>query len=113
MERRKWPAEKRLEILREGIRTGQISEVCRRQGCSTAQYYKWQRQLLSSAPLIFEKKAGRPSRRGGEVPAGRIGVIPRRGEGKEPSREVCGIRIRCCRKRWRRWCRGRWSGRSC
>ena len=69
MERRKWPAEKRLEILLEGIRTGQISEVCRRQGCSTAQYYKWQRQLLSSAPLIFEKKAGRPSRREAKLEA--------------------------------------------
>jgi len=63
MERKRWPAEKRLEIVLEGIRTGQISEVCRRQGCSTAQYYEWQRQLLSSANLIFDKKAGRPSQR--------------------------------------------------
>jgi transposase-like protein len=69
MERRKWPAEKRLEIVLEGIRTGQISEVCRRQGCSTAQYYEWQRQLLSSANMIFDKKAGRPSQREAKLEA--------------------------------------------
>jgi transposase-like protein len=69
MERRKWPAEKRLEIVLEGIRTGQISEVCRRQGCSTAQYYEWQRQLLSSANRIFDKKAGRPSQREAKLEA--------------------------------------------
>jgi transposase-like protein len=69
MERRKWPAEKRLEIVLEGIRTGQISEVCRRQGCSTAQYYEWQRQLLSSANMIFDKKAGRPSQREAKLAA--------------------------------------------
>jgi len=69
MERRKWPAEKRLEIVLEGMRSGQISEVCRRQGCSTAQYYEWQRQLLSSANLIFDKKAGRPSQREAKLEA--------------------------------------------
>ena len=69
MERKRWPAEKRLEIVLEGIRTGQISEVCRRQGCSTAQYYEWQRQLLSSANMIFDKKAGRPSQREAKLAA--------------------------------------------
>jgi len=69
MERRRWPAEKRLEIVLEGMQTGQISEVCRREGCSTALYYKWQRQLRSSAKMIFEKKAGRPSQREAKLEA--------------------------------------------
>jgi transposase-like protein len=63
MERRKWPAEKRLEVVLEGIRSGQIAETCRHHGCSSAQYYEWQRQLLSGANLIFDKKVGRPSQR--------------------------------------------------
>lgn len=69
MERRKWPAEKRLEVVLEGIRSGQIAETCRRHGCSSAQYYEWQRQLLSSANLIFDKKAGRPSQREAKMEA--------------------------------------------
>lgn len=69
MERRKWPAEKRLEIVLEGMRTGQISEVCRREGCSTALYYKWQQQLRSSANLVFDQKAGRPSQREAKLEA--------------------------------------------
>ncbi len=60
--RKKWPAKKRLEIVLECIRTGQVAETCRRHGCSTTQYYDWQRQLMSSAELIFDKKRGRPSR---------------------------------------------------
>ena len=61
-DRKKWPAKKRLEIVLEGIRSGQVAETCRRHGCSSAQYYDWQRQLTSSAELIFDKKRGRPSK---------------------------------------------------
>lgn len=60
--KKKWPAKKRLEIVLEGIRSGQVAETCRRHGCSSAQYYDWQRQLTSSAELIFDKKRGRPSK---------------------------------------------------
>ncbi len=60
--RKKWPAKKRLEIVLEGIRTGEVAETCRRHGCSTAQYYDWQRRLTSSAEMIFDKKRGRPSK---------------------------------------------------
>lgn len=63
MGKKKWPSEKRLEIVLEGIRTGEIAETCRRHGCSTAQYYDWQRKLLGGADLIFDKKAGRPSKK--------------------------------------------------
>ena len=63
MGKKKWPSSARLEILLEGNRTGEIAETCRRHGCSTAQYYDWQRRLLGSAELIFDKKAGRPSKR--------------------------------------------------
>jgi len=61
-DRKKWPSKKRLEIVLEGIRAGQVAETCRRHGCSAAQYYDWQRQLMSSAELIFDKKRGRPSK---------------------------------------------------
>lgn len=60
--RKKWPATKRLEIVLEGIRNGQVAEACRRHGCSTTQYYDWQRQLMASADTIFDKKRGRPSK---------------------------------------------------
>jgi len=63
MGKKKWASEKRLEIVLEGIRTGEIAETCRRHGCSTAQYYDWQRKLLSNADLIFDKKVGRPSKK--------------------------------------------------
>ncbi len=63
MGKKKWASEKRLEIVLEGIRTGEIAETCRRHGCSTAQYYDWQRKLSGSADLIFDKKVGRPSKK--------------------------------------------------
>ena len=63
MGKKKWASEKRLEIVLEGIRTGEIAETCRRHGCSTAQYYDWQRKLSGSADLIFDRKVGRPSKR--------------------------------------------------
>jgi len=63
MGKKKWPSEKRLEIVLEGIRTGEIAETCRRHGCSSAQYYDWQRKLSGSADLIFDRKVGRPSRK--------------------------------------------------
>ena len=63
MGKKKWPSEKRLEIVLEGIRTGEIAETCRRHGCSSAQYYDWQRKLVSSADSIFDRKTGRPSKR--------------------------------------------------
>ena len=68
-QKRKWPAQKRLEIVLEGIRTGEVAETCRRHGCSTTQYYDWQRQLMSSAETIFEKKRGRPSQEGERMKA--------------------------------------------
>ena len=63
MGKKKWASEKRLEVVLEGIRTGEIAETCRRHGCSTAQYYEWQRKLLGSADSIFDKKVGRPSKK--------------------------------------------------
>jgi transposase-like protein len=62
-QKRKWPAQKRLEIVLEGIRTGEVAKTCRRHGCSSAQYYDWQRQLMSSAEVVFDKKRGRPSQK--------------------------------------------------
>ncbi len=60
--RKKWPAKKRLEIVLEAIRSGEVAETCRRHGCSTAQYYDWQRKLMTSADKVFDKKSGRPAK---------------------------------------------------
>ena len=56
-QKKKWPSAKRLEIVLEGIRTGQIAETCRRHGCAVTQYYDWQKTLMSSAEIIFNKSS--------------------------------------------------------
>jgi transposase-like protein len=41
MGRRKWSAEKKMEIVLEGMASGaNISEVCRRHGVAQTQYYR-------------------------------------------------------------------------
>jgi len=48
--RRRWPAQEKLKILKEGQQSGaSISEVCRRHGISTSHYYKWLRQADEGA----------------------------------------------------------------
>jgi len=56
-QKKKWPSAKRLEIVLEGIRTGQVAETCRRHGCKATQYYDWQKALMSSADAIFDKRS--------------------------------------------------------
>jgi len=51
--RRRFTAKEKLAILEEGRQTGaSISEVCRRHGASTGQYYQWKK-------LAREAHAGR------------------------------------------------------
>lgn len=48
--RKRWPAQEKLKILKEGQQSGTtISEVCRRHGISTAHYYQWQKQADEGA----------------------------------------------------------------
>lgn len=63
--RRRWTAKEKLEILKEGQQSGaSVSEVCRRHGISTAQYYQWVHQAEKATLESFENGAReKPSRR--------------------------------------------------
>lgn len=63
--RRRWSAKEKLQILKEGQQSGaSVSEVCRRHGISTAQYYQWVNQAEQAAREAFENGAKeKPSRR--------------------------------------------------
>lgn len=52
--RRIWSVSEKLRIVLAGIEGSvDISELCRREGISPAQYYGWKKQLLNSAGKIF------------------------------------------------------------
>ena len=62
--RRKWKAEEKLRIVLAGMAAGaEISDLCRREGLSPAQYYLWRKQLLGAAGKVFEDKPAKPSAR--------------------------------------------------
>lgn len=59
-ERREFSPEEKMEIVFEGIANeSTISEMCRRRGISTTQYYTWRDQLKSGSHDVFNKKRGR------------------------------------------------------
>jgi transposase len=48
--RRRWTAEKKLQIIEEARQTGlKVSEVCRRYQISPAQFYTWEKQARKAA----------------------------------------------------------------
>ena len=59
--RRKWSAAEKLRIVLAGMQTGDIAELCRREGINPTQYYGWKKQLLSSAGRIFDVQEGKRS----------------------------------------------------
>jgi transposase len=60
--RRKWTAAEKLRIVLAGMQPNiEVSELCRREGINPTQYYGWKKQLLSSAPKVFDERATRPS----------------------------------------------------
>jgi transposase-like protein len=61
--KRRGSAEK-LRIVLAGLEPGvEVSDLCRREGLSPAQYYQWKRTLLGAADRIFERKEHKPSAR--------------------------------------------------
>lgn len=57
--RRQFTPKQKLEIVLAGLSNGEkVSEICRRQGISTNQYYNWRSQLLSSADAVFGRQKG-------------------------------------------------------
>ena len=63
--RRRWSAKEKVQILKEGQQSGAlVSEVCRRHGISTAQYYKWSNQAERASREAFENGSKeKPSQR--------------------------------------------------
>jgi len=61
---RRWSAREKLEIVVEGMASGEgIAEVCRRRGVNTTQYYTWRKQLMQAADRVFGRQEKKPSRR--------------------------------------------------
>jgi len=61
--RRKWSAAEKLRIVLAGLQTGDIAELCRREGISPTQYYGWKKQLLASADVVFDTRGQKPGRK--------------------------------------------------
>ena len=45
-----------MEIVLEGIVSGNVNEVCRRRGLNVNQYYNWKNKLFKNADKIFERE---------------------------------------------------------
>lgn len=54
--KRKWTPKEKLEIVLEGIVSGNVNEVCRRRGLNVNQYYNWKNKLFKNADKIFERE---------------------------------------------------------
>jgi transposase-like protein len=61
--RRKRSAAEKLRIVLAGMQTGDIAELCRREGINPTQYYGWKMQLLDSAEAVFDVRGQKPSRK--------------------------------------------------
>jgi transposase-like protein len=54
--RRRRTAAEKLRIVLAGLQSDtKVSELCRREGITAAQYYQWKDRLLGSAAKVFEK----------------------------------------------------------
>jgi transposase len=61
---RKLSAEEKVAIVLEGLRGDtQLSEVCRREGITTGQFYQWRDKLKCAAKEAFSRR-GRPKGNG-------------------------------------------------
>jgi transposase len=58
--RRKWSAADKLRIVLAGMEPNvEVSELCRREGINSTQYYGWKKQLLASAGRVFDAPESR------------------------------------------------------
>ena len=56
-QRRTWSASEKLRIVLAGMEPSvEVSDLCRREGVSPAQFYQWKKQLLGSAEAVFGDK---------------------------------------------------------
>ncbi len=59
--RRKWLPTEKLRIVLAGMQTGDIADLCRREGINPTQYYGWKKQLVDSAEAVFNVREQKPS----------------------------------------------------
>src|SRR5246500_1809747 len=59
--------EEKWQIVQEGMKSGNISETCRRHGIAQTRYYRWkdEAEQRAKAALGGEKRCGRGVRAGG------------------------------------------------
>lgn len=57
--RKQWSSADKLRIVLAGLQADtRISELCRREGITAAQYYQWRDRLMNSAKAVFDRKPG-------------------------------------------------------
>jgi transposase len=63
--RRRWTASEKLRVVMTGLDGSvEISALCRREGINPTQFYTWKKQLMTSAPKVFENgRESQPSAR--------------------------------------------------
>jgi len=60
-DRKRWSAKEKLRIVLAGMQADtKVSEMCRREGITSAAYYQWRDRLMASAGLVFDRKASAP-----------------------------------------------------
>ncbi|MFQ5473222.1 MAG: transposase [Candidatus Binatia bacterium] len=58
--RRRWTADEKLRILREGREAGEsVAEVCRRHGITPGQFYAWEKRAREGALKALRRVPGR------------------------------------------------------
>lgn len=68
--RRRWTAEGKLAIIEEARQAGQmVSEVCRRHGIATGQFYAWEKKARQGALQGLRARKGKQSRREAQLEA--------------------------------------------
>jgi transposase len=68
--RRRWTAEEKLSIIEEARQAGQtVSEVCRRHGIATGQFYAWEKKARKGALAELRAKKGKQGKRESELEA--------------------------------------------
>ena len=55
MKHRKWDNKQKFEIVLEGLKSGNVGELCNRHQISQGMYYVWRDQFLSNGTKVFEK----------------------------------------------------------
>ena len=56
-EHKQWTPQRKLQIVIETLSSeAKVAEVCRREGVSPNLVYRWRKELLNSASLVFSRK---------------------------------------------------------